>query len=140
MRILLHLLVLLGLAAAKTDPKDFASLCTTGECPAGWRLVEGDCVLFMSGWDEARAREECEENRAEYMEYVMMKFVSDSAIQHSLPVCVVKREYQCQCGRPNRELKIVGGASVEKNEYPWQGKVHFNKAILIHRGNKGSKV
>ena len=86
--------------------------------------MEGNCVKFMSGWDEARAREECEVNRAEYMEYVMMKFVSDSAIQHSLPVCVVKREYQCQCGRPNTAMRIVGGRHVEKNEYPWQGKAH----------------
>ena len=131
MRILLHLLALLGLVMAKTNPRDFANLCTTGECPAGWRLVEGDCVLFMSGWDEARAREECEENRAEYMEYVMMKFVSDSAIQHSLPVCVVKRKTQCQCGRPNRATRIVDGENVEKNEYPWQGTVHFDKSILI---------
>ena len=140
MRILCLLLALLGLAMAKTNPRDFARLCTDNECPAGWRFVDGDCVKFMSGWDEVRAREECEEIRAEYMEYVMMKFVSDSAIQHSLPVCVVKREYQCQCGRPNREMKIVGGENVEKNEYPWQGTVHYNKAILIHRGNKGSKV
>ena len=72
MRKLLLLMALLGLATAKTNPRDFARLCTDNECPAGWRLVDGDCVKFMSGWDEVRAREECEENRAEYMEYVMM--------------------------------------------------------------------
>ena len=87
---IIYLLALLGLAMAKTNPRDFADLCTSGECPAGWREVDGDCVLFMSGWDEARAREECRENRAEYMEYVMMKFDSDSVTRHPLPVCVVK--------------------------------------------------
>ena len=121
----LFVLALLGLATAKTNPRDFASLCSSDECPAGWRNIEGDCVLFMSGWDEARAREVCRENRAEYMEYVLMKFDSDSATRHSLPVCLVRREYQCQCGRPNRETRIVGGVHVEKNEYPWQGRVHY---------------
>ena len=122
MRILLQVSALLGLATARTDPKEFASLCTTGECPAGWRLVEGDCVKFMSGWDEARAREVCRENRAEYRDYVFLTEDSDSATRHSLPVCLVKKEYQCQCGRPNRISKIVGGITAEKNEYPWQGK------------------
>ena len=124
------LFALVGLATAQTDPRDFARLCSSGECPAGWREVEGDCVLFMSGWDEARAREECRENKAEYMEYVMMKFDSDSATRHILPVCLVKREYQCECGRPNREMKIVGGVNVEKNEYPWQGKFSIKNTIF----------
>ena len=124
------LFALVGLATAQTDPRDFARLCSSGECPAGWREVEGDCVLFMSGWDEARAREECRENKADYMEYVMMKSDSDFAIQHILPVCLVRREYQCQCGRPNRKTLIVGGDNVEKNEYPWQGKVHPYKTKI----------
>ena len=113
---------LLGLATAKTNPRDFADLCTSGECPAGWREVDGDCVLFMSGWDEARAREECLKNKADYRDFVLMRENSDSATRHSLPVCLVKREYQCQCGRANRFSKIVGGVTAEKNEYPWQGK------------------
>ena len=107
----LYLFALLGLATAKTNPRDFADLCTSGKCPAGWREVDGDCVLFMSGWDEARAREECEENKAEYREYVFLRENSNSATRHSLPVCLVKREYQCQCGRANRLRKIVGGLS-----------------------------
>ena len=116
------LFALVGLATAQTDPRDFDSLCSSGECPAGWREVEGDCVLFMSGWDEARAREECRENKADYMEYVMMKSDSDSATRHTLPVCLVRRETQCDCGKANRKNQIVGGMIVEKNEYPWQGK------------------
>ena len=100
-------MALLGLAMADTDPRDFGRLCTSGECPTGWREVEGDCVLFMSGWDEARAREECRKNRAEYRDYVLLRENSDSATRHSLPVCLVKKDFQCHCGRPNREVKIV---------------------------------
>ena len=92
------MLALLGLATAKTNPRDFADLCTSGECPAGWREIDGDCVLFMSGWDKARAMEECRENRAEYRDYVLLRENSDSATRHSLPVCLVRRETQCQCG------------------------------------------
>ena len=28
------------------------------------------------------------------------------------------------CGKPNREVRIVNGVKAERNEYPWQGKVH----------------
>ena len=128
----LHLLALLGLAMADTDPRDFARLCSSDECPAGWRNIEGDCVLFMSGWDEARAREVCRENRAEYRDYVFLTEDSDSATRHSLPVCLVKKEYQCQCGRPNRISKIVGGVTADKNEYPWQGKFRINILYICY--------
>ena len=121
----LLLLVLLGLAGADTDPRDFSRLCSStapgGECPVGWTNVEGDCIMF-AGWDKTRAQEMCRENRAEYMEYVMLKSDTDSATRHSLPVCLVRRSTQCSCGRANREDKIVGGISAEKHEYPWQGK------------------
>ena len=124
--LLLCLFSLTGLAIADIDPRDLARLCSSGECPTGWRNVEGDCVLFMSGWDEARAREVCRENRAEYRDYLFLTEDSDSATRHSLPVCLVKKDFQCRCGRPNREVKIVGGVTAEKNEYPWQGKVQTN--------------
>ena len=120
------MLALLGLAMADTDPRDFDRLCTRDECPSDWRNINGDCVLFMSGWDEARAREVCRENRAEYRDYLFLTEDSDSATRHSLPVCLVKKDFQCRCGRPNREVKIVGGVTAEKNEYPWQGKVQTN--------------
>ena len=100
------MLALLGLAMADTDPWAFDRLCTRDECPSDWRNIDGDCVLFMSGWDEARAREVCRENRAEYRDYVFLTEDSDSATRHSLPVCLVKKEYQCQCGRANRLNKI----------------------------------
>ena len=117
---LLCLLLPLGLAMANTDPRDFSLLCGSGaECPAGWKKVDAGCIMF-AGWEEVRAREVCRENRAEYSEWVMMREESDSATRHSLPVCLVRRETQCQCGRPNRETNIVGGVDVERNEYPWQ--------------------
>ena len=118
-QVLTVLQVLLGQVMAATDPRDFARLCDSGECPAGWREVGGDCVRFMSGWDQARAREVCRENGAEYSEY------RNSANRNSLPVfCVVRRRTQCGCGQPNREVRIVKGVDAERNEYPWQGKVH----------------
>ena len=116
----LYLLTVVGLVVvAATDPHDFSRLCSSpapgGECPAGWRNVGGDCLKFMSGWDQAKAKEVCREERAEYTEFT--GFVI-------LPVCRVRRETQCQCGRTNRgaKAKIMGGVKTEKNEYPWQGK------------------
>ena len=76
---------------------------------------------MFAGWDQAKAQEGCREARAEYTEFVMMREETDSAAWHSLPVCLVRRETQCKCGRTNRISRIVGGNDVEKNEYPWQG-------------------
>ena len=113
----LYLLTVVGLVVvAATDPHDFSRLCSSpapgGECPAGWWNVGGDCVKFMSGWDQAKAQEVCREEGAEYTEFT--GFVI-------LPVCRMRRETQCQCGRYNREVRIVKGVNAEKNEYPWQG-------------------
>ena len=120
----LYLLTVVGLVVvAATDPHDFLRLCSSpapgGECPAGWRNVGGDCVKFMSGWDQAKAKEVCREERAEYTEH---EVTIDSAVRYSLPVCLVRRETQCQCGRTNIETKTVGGVETEKKEYPWEGK------------------
>ena len=132
---ILHLLAVVGLVVvvAATDPHDFSRLCSSpapgGECPAGWRNVGGDCLKFMSGWDQAKAKEVCREERAEYKEYVMMTEYSDSAAQHLLPVCLVRRETQCQCGRTYKKAETVGGVQTEKTEYPWQGKSLY-EAVL----------
>ena len=75
------LLVLLGLAKAYTDTRDFGHLCSNGEC---WNNINGDFIMF-AGWEETKAREVCRENRAEYTEY-------------SLPVCLVRRETQGRSG------------------------------------------
>ena len=135
----LYLLAVVGLVVvAATDPHDFSRLCSSpapgGECPAGWRNVGGDCVKFMSGWDQAKVQEVCREEGAEYeeyllmseySEYLLMSGFSDFAAKHLLPVCLVRRETQCKCGRTNR-ISIVGGNDVEKNEYPWQGNNSFS--------------
>ena len=123
----LYLLTVVGLVVvAATDPHDFSRLCSSpapgGECPAGWRNVGGDCLKFMSGWDQAKAQEVCREEGAEYSEYLLMSEYSDSAAQHLLPVCLVRRETQCQCGRTN--IKIVGREGWTFHlgfEYPWEG-------------------
>merc|ERR1712154_230834 len=123
---ILHLLAVVGLVVvvAATDPHDFSRLCSSpapgGECPAGWRNVGGDCLKFMSDWNQAKAKEVCREEGAEYSEYVMMTEFSDSAAQHLLPVCLVRRETQCQCGRTYKKAETVGGVETEKTEYPWQ--------------------
>ena len=123
----LCLLAVVGLAVeAATNPHDFSRLCSSpapgGECPAGWRNVGGDCLKFMSGWDQATAKEVCREEGAEYEEYLLMSEYSDSAAQHLLPVCLVRRETQCQCGWTNSVTKTVFGVEIEKKEYPWEGK------------------
>ena len=115
-------MALLGLAMADTDPRDFARLCDSeAECPDNWKLVDGNCVKF-AGWEEARAMEHCREIKAEYREFVFLPEDSDSATRHSLPVCVVRRETQCGCGKAFSTSKIVGGVRAKRNEFPWQGK------------------
>ena len=101
--LLLCLLTVLGQALADTG-----RLCGSGgECPAGWRTVEGDCLLFMSGWEEGSAREVCRGLRAKYQEFFLSRSDSDSATRHSLPVCLLRRE------TPGREAGIL----------QWWGKV-----------------
>ena len=74
---------------------------------------------MFAGWEQTRAREVGREKGAKYSEF------RNAAIRNSLLVfCVVRRKTQCGCGQPNREVRIVNGVDVEKNEYPWQGKVH----------------
>ena len=121
----IQLLALFGLAMADTDPRDFDRLCDSdARCPDNWKLVDGNCVKF-AGWDVTSAQEHCRENQYEYWEFEFESNLPASPRnQHSLPVCVVRRETQCGCGKANRKAHIVGGVSVEKNEYPWQGKVH----------------
>ena len=122
---------LLGLAMADTNPMDFARLCSSGECPTDWKNIDGDCFMF-AGWEETRAREVCKENNAEYRDNFLLRENSDSATSHSVSVCVVRRETQCDCGRPNRIAnRIVGGGDADKNEYPWQGKVHLYKRLRV---------
>ena len=39
----LHVLALLGLAMAHTNPMDFARLCSSGDCPTDWKNISGTC-------------------------------------------------------------------------------------------------
>ena len=104
-----YLLALAGLAVADIEPMDFGVLCSLGECPAGWRKVEEDCVMF-AGWEERRAREVCRVHRSEVLVW-----------STTVWLCRVRRETQCQCGRhSNRPVKSVGGVNMGS---PWQGTV-----------------
>ena len=134
--LLLCLLSLLGLAMADTDPRDFARLCDSeAECPDNWKLVDGNCVKF-AGWEEARAMEHCREIKAEYWEFEFESTLplspGVSRSQHSLPVCLVRRETQCGCGKAFSAGKIVGGERAKKNEFPWQGKfIHIKLRLRL---------
>jgi len=124
----LSLLTVVGLVVvAATDPHDFSRLCSSpapgGECPAGWRNVGGDCLKFMSGWDQAKAKEVCREERAEYIEFLFLP-----------PVCLVRRETQCQCGRTNIETKTAFGVEIEKEEYPWEVRLSTSRDPSITCG------
>ena len=125
-----HLLLasLLGMAMADADPRDFARLCDSdARCPDNWKLVDGNCIKF-AGWDVTSAEENCKQNQAEYKNFTFESTLplssGESRSQHTLPVCLVRRETQCGCGKAFSAGKIVGGDRAEKNEFPWQGKVH----------------
>ena len=104
----LYLLAVTVLAVADIQPRDFAGLCSLGECPAGWRKVEEDCVMF-AGWEERRAREVCRGHRSEGLVW-----------STTVWLCRVRRETQCQCGRHSNRTVKSGGVNMG---YPWQGTV-----------------
>ena len=82
----LCLVTMLGLARA--DP----SRPCDSDCPPDWKSVEGDCVMFMYGWEEDMARQVCRGLKAEFSEFFISRSDSDSATRHSLPVCLLRRE------------------------------------------------
>jgi len=86
----LCLVTVLGLAMA--DP----SRPCYSDCPPDWKSVEGDCVMFMYGWEEDSARQVCRGLKAEFSEFFISRSDSDSATRHSLPVCLLRRETQSQ--------------------------------------------
>jgi len=49
-------------------------------------------VMFLYGWEENSARQVCRGLRAEYSEFFISRSDSDSAIRHSLPVCLLRGE------------------------------------------------
>ena len=91
----LCLLTVLGLALGDTSP-----LCG-GDCPADWKKVEGDCVMFLYGWEEVSARQVCRGLEAEYSEFFLSRSDSDNATRHSLPVCLLRKT-------PSQGRKDVG--------------------------------
>ena len=67
----LCLLTALGLAMADPD------LVCGGDCPADWKKVEGDCVMFLYGWEELSARQVCRGLKAVYSEFFISRSDSD---------------------------------------------------------------
>merc|ERR1719295_1896211 len=105
---ILSLMAMVGLVVvAGSNPQDFSRLCSSAQCPGGWKNVSGDCIMF-AGWDQAKAKEVCRKERAEYKE---TKF-SFSAAQHLLPICFLKRDQGCQPGI------IITGGSANIYKYP----------------------
>ena len=49
-----------------TSPWDFAALCETGQCPAGWNTEEENCIFNMNGLEETVARERCGKYRGDF--------------------------------------------------------------------------
>ena len=66
------------------------------DCSAGWMNVEGDCLMFMSGWEEDSARQVCGGLEAEFSEFFISRSDSDNASSHSLPVCLLRKEKPSQ--------------------------------------------
>ena len=96
--------------------------------PAGG-ILTGTAPCSCLAWDRAAAREVCRKEMAEYMEYDLAG--ASSAKLHTVPVCLVRRETQCECGRRNKETKIVEGVRAERNEFTWQGmNSSFMKFVL----------
>ena len=85
-----------------TDTHDIFELCSSElskECLPGWKNVRGNCFKF-AGWDQAKAKELCREEGAEYEEY------SDSAGLYLLSVCLERKETRCKAG-----FIITGGGN-----------------------------
>ena len=54
-----------------TSPWDFAALCKTGQCPAGWNTEEESCVfntfcVLCNDLEETMARERCGKYRGDF--------------------------------------------------------------------------
>jgi len=116
----LCLLTVLGLVLADTSP-----LCG-GDCPADWKKVEGDCVMFLYGWEELSARQVCRGLEAEYSEWLMMREDSDNATRHSLSVCLLSRE------TPMKALIISGGYT-----NPYAYKISDDQSVEVYVPSTG---
>ena len=61
-------------STVSTSPWDFAGLCETGECPAGWNREEESCVINLIGLEETVAREECGKYRGDFSSATQDRF------------------------------------------------------------------
>ena len=54
------------MCSVSSSPWEFAGLCKTGHCPAGWNREEESCVINLIGLEETVAREECGKYRGDF--------------------------------------------------------------------------
>ena len=61
-------------SSVSTSPWEFADLCETGQCPAGWNREEESCVINLIGLQESVAREECGKYRGDFSSATQDRF------------------------------------------------------------------
>ena len=74
-----------------TSPWDFADLCETGQCPAGWNTEEESCSLNMEDLEETEAKERCAKHRGVLVTATQGKYECKGGPNYSELFRIIKR-------------------------------------------------